>query len=180
MRVQRWNPIWAARERLLVQVFPKWLRNERRMDWMWDDVDGWGWKPGFDYPPGKTPERDRMLAACGNIYRPLFADFRISASADRALREAVQVAREHGAAVGLLYMPESSEFRSWYTPEAERLSRQHLAGISRDLAVPVIDTRLWMDDGLLVDGFHLSRRGAAEFTRKLGPAIVAAFPEALR
>jgi hypothetical protein len=180
MRVQRWNPIWAARERLLVQVLPKWLRNDRRMDWMWDGVDGWGWKPGFDYPPGKTPERDRLLAACGQIYRPLFADYRVSASADRALREAVQAARDHGAVVGLLYLPESSEFRSWYTPEAERLSREHLAGISRDLAVPVINAREWMEDGLLVDGFHLSRRGAGEFTRKLGPAVVAAFPEALR
>ena len=90
------------------------------------------------------------------------------------------MAREHGAAVGLLYLPESSEFRSWYPPEAERLAREHLAGLSRDLALPVINAREWMDDGWLVDGFHLSRLGAAEFTRRLGPAIVAAFPEAKR
>ena len=48
-------------------------------------------------------------------------------SADRAFREAVAIAREHGATVGLLYLPESSEFRSWYTPNAERLAREHLA-----------------------------------------------------
>jgi hypothetical protein len=180
MRGYRWNPIWESRERLLLQVFPKWLRNDRRIDWMWDGVDGWGWKPGFDYPPGNTPERARMLAACGEVYRPLFADYRIAASADRAFREAVAVARANGAAVGLLYLPESSEFRAWYTPEAERLAREHLSGISRDLALPVINAREWMDDGLLVDGFHLSRLGAAEFSRKLGPAIVAAIPEAKR
>ena len=58
---------------------------------MWDEVDGWGWKPGFDYPPGPTPERARMLAACGEIYRPLFADYRISPSAERALRAAIGV-----------------------------------------------------------------------------------------
>jgi hypothetical protein len=180
MRGFRRNPIWEARERLLVQLFPKWVRNDRRMDWMWDGVDEWGWKPGFDYPPGNSPERDRMLAACGAIYRPLFADYRISASADRALREAVATARDSGAAVGLLYLPESSEFRSWYTPEAERLARKHLAEVSRDLALPVINAREWMDDGLLVDGFHLSRLGAREFTRRLGTAIAAAFPEARR
>lgn len=180
MRSQRWNPIWASRERLLVQILPKWLRNDRRIDWMWDGVDEWGWKPGFDYPPGRTPERDQMLVACGQVYRPLFADYRISSSADRAMREAVTAAREQGAVVAFLYLPESSEFRSWYTPEAERLARDHLAALARDLAVPVINAREWMDDGLLVDGFHLSRRGAGEFTRKLGPAIVAAFPEALR
>jgi len=180
MRAFRLNPIWEARERLLVQVFPKWVRNDRRMDWMWDGVDEWGWKPGFDYPPGNTPKRDSMLAACGAIYRPLFADYRISTSADRALHEAVATARDMGAAVGLLYMPESSEFRSWYTPDAERLARAHLAGISRELGLPVINAREWMDDGLFVDGFHLSRVGAREFTQKLGPAIDAAFPEARR
>jgi hypothetical protein len=180
MRTFRLNPIWEARERLLVQLFPKWVRNERRMDWMWDGVDEWGWKPGFDYLPGKSPERERMLAACGMIYRPLFADYRISAPADRALREAVATAGETGAKVGLLYLPESSEFRSWYTPQAERLAREHLAGISRELALPVINAREWMDDGLFVDGFHLSRVGAREFTRKLGPAIAAVFPEARR
>jgi hypothetical protein len=180
MHVQRWNPLWAARERLLVQVFPKWLRNDRRMDWMWDEVDAWGWKPGFDYPPGPTPERARMLAACGEIYRPLFADYRISPSADRALRAAIGVAQQNGAKVGLLYLPESTEFRSWYSPRAAQLAREHLAAMTRDLGVPVINAREWMDDGLLVDGFHLSRRGAAEFTRMLGPAIAAEFPEVER
>jgi hypothetical protein len=180
MSAHRWNPLWESRERLLVQVFPKWLRNDRRIDWMWDSVDGWGWKPGFDFPPGPSAERDRMLAACGDTYRPLFAAYRISSSADRAFREAVATAREHGATVGLLYLPESSEFRSWYTPNAERLAREHLAALGRELAAPVINARKWMDDGLFVDGFHLSRTGAAEFTRKLGPAIAAAFPEAQR
>src|SRR5262245_30706355 len=87
MRAHRWTPIWESRERLLLQVFPKWLRNDRRIDWMWDNVDCWGWKAGFDFPKGNTPERSQMLAACGEVYRPLFADYRISASADRALRE---------------------------------------------------------------------------------------------
>jgi hypothetical protein len=178
MRRHRWNPLWESRERLLVQVFPRWLRNDRRIDWAWDNVDAWGWKAGFDYPPGPTPERAKLLAACRDIYRPLFANYRISPSADRALREAVAVAREHGAAVGFVYLPESSEFRGWYPPRVEQLAREHLARLGRELAVPVIDARTWMDDGLLVDGFHLSRVGAAEFTRKLGPAVAATFPEA--
>jgi hypothetical protein len=180
MRAHRFNPVWESRERLLVQLLPKWLRNDRRIDWMWDNVDGWGWKPGFDFPPGLTPERAKMLAACRDVYAPLFANYRISPSADRALREAVAVAREHGAAVGFVYLPESSEFRSWYPPEAERLAREHLAAVSRELAVPVVNAREWVDDGLFVDGFHLSRVGAAAFTRQLGPAVAATFPEVRR
>lgn len=180
MRAQRWNPLWESRERLLIQLFPKWLRNDRRIDWMWHDVDAWGWKPGFEFPPEQTAERARMIAVCRDTYRPLFADYHVSPSADRALREAVAVAREHGAAVGFVYLPESNEFRSWYTPAAERQAREHLTAIGRDLAVPVINARDWMPDGMFVDGFHLTHTGAAEFTRKLGPAVEAAFPEARR
>jgi hypothetical protein len=89
----------------------------------------------------------------------------------------VAVARAHGAVVGFTYLPESSEFRSWYPPAAERAAREHLATLSRELGVPVIDARTWMDDGVFVDGFHLSRIGASLFTRKLGPAVAEAFPE---
>lgn len=180
LRAQRWNPIWESRERLLIQLFPKWLRNNRRIDWMWDDVDRWGWKAGFEFAPEQTAEQVRMIATCRETYRPLFADYHVSPSADRALREAVALAREHGAAVGLVYLPESNEFRSWYTPAAERQAREHLAAIGRDLAVPVINARDWIADGMFVDGFHLTHAGAAEFTRKLGPAVEAAFPEARR
>lgn len=174
----RWNPLSASRHRLLLQVVPRWLPRTKRIDWAWDEVDAWGWKMGFDLPPGLTDERAAMLGKCCETYRPLFANYRVSPSADRALREAVAVAREHGATVGFVYLPESSEFRGWYSPRVERLARDHLARISQELAVPVIDARTWMDDGLLVDGFHLSRIGAAEFTRKLGPAVAATFPEA--
>jgi hypothetical protein len=173
----RWNPFSASRQRLFVQLLPRWLPHAKRIDWTWNDVDGWGWKPGFDYPPGPTPERTRMLQYCRDIYKPLFDDYRVSPSSDRALREAVAVARGHGAAVGFVYLPESSEFRGWYPPAAERLAREHLAGLSRELAVPVIDARTWADDGLLVDGFHLSRVGATRFTPKLGRAVAETFPE---
>jgi lysophospholipase L1-like esterase len=167
----RWNPVSAARNRLLVQLFPKWLPNDKRLDWTWDTVDEWGWKPGFDYPPGPTPERTEMLGKCHDIYKPLFSGFKLSPDADRAIREEVAEARAHGSAVGFVYLPEASEFRGWYPPRVERLAREHLARLSRELSVPVIDCRLWMDDGLFVDGFHLSRVGAAEFTRKFGPAV---------
>lgn len=173
----RWNPVWAARQRLLVQLLPKWLPDAKRMDWTWDTVDSWGWKPGFDYPPGPTAERTAMLGKCHAIYRPQFNAFKLSPDADRAIREAVALARSHGSAVGFVYMPEASEFRGWYPPRVERLAHEHLAGLHRELAVPLINARLWMDDGLFVDGFHLSRVGAAEFTRKFGPAVTSLWAE---
>jgi len=177
---QHWNPVWHARERLLIQAFPKWVPNARRIDWMWNDVDEWGWKAGFEFPPELAAEQAKMIANCRETYRPLFTNYRISPSADRALREAVAVAREHGATVGFVFLPESQMFQSWYTPAAERQAREHLTAMCRDLAIPLINARGWMADDLFVDGFHLTRRGAAEFTRKLGPAVAATFPEASR
>jgi hypothetical protein len=178
MRHYRMNPVYESRERLLVQLVPHWLSLSRRMDGGWAGLDSWGWLPGMDVPPGLTDRRAAAMAVCRDIYRPLFADYRISPLAERALREAVATARKQGAAVGFVYLPESSEFRSWYTPGAERAAREHLSAISRDLRVPVINARHWIADGLFVDGFHLSRLGAAEFTRKLGPAVAAEFPGA--
>lgn len=174
----RWNPLFASRHRLFVQLFPKWLSSDKRIDRVWNDVDDWGWKPGFDLPAGPSEPRAAMLEMCRDTYKPLFADYRVAPAADRAIREAVAAARERGAAVGFVYLPESSQFRGWYSPEAERSAREHLAGLSRDLAMPVIDARMWMADELFADGFHLTRIGAAEFTRKLGPEVATTFPEA--
>lgn len=173
MRTYRWNPFFAARNRLLVQLAPKWLPNTKRLDWTWDTVDSWGWKPGFDYPPGLTEQRTQLLGTCRETYRPLFTGFQLSRDADRAIRQAVAEARAHGSRVGFVYLPEASEFRSWYPPRVEQMVQDHLAALSRELAVPVLDARLWMDDGWFVDGFHLSRIGARVFTRKFGPAVAA-------
>ena len=171
------HPVFANRERLLVQLLPDWMRGDRRVDGGWKTLDPWGWLPGPDLAPGPSERRSEALAACCDIYKPLFASYRISPDADRALRESVKVVRDYGAAVGFLYLPESSEFRGLYCSTVRDAANEHLAELGRDLGVPAINTRTWMADELLVDGFHLSRTGAAEFTRKLGPAIVSIFPE---
>jgi hypothetical protein len=175
---KRKNAIFANRERLLLRAAPRWLPAVRRADAGWTDLDDWGWLPGFDLKPEMTDWRARAVENCSKIYRPLFAKYRIAPDADRALRETIALARENGAAVGLFYLPESSEFRSIYTRKVERVAREHLAGVSREFGVPVIDCRAWMPDGAVVDGFHLSRSGAAEFTRKFGPEVAKVFPEA--
>ena len=125
---------------------------------MWNDVDDWGWKAGFEFPPEFAAEQARMIATCRETYRPLFTNYRIAPSANRALREAVAAAREQGAAVGFVFLPESRMFQSWYTPEAERQASEHLAAMCRDLAIPLINARDWMADDRFVDGFHLTRR----------------------
>lgn len=178
MRLSRWNPLYENRDRWLGQVAPSWLPWERRADVAWVGLDAWGWLPGVDDPTPPNPAiRSHRLAHCETIYRTQFVGYTIDPRADRGLREAVALARSHGAQVAFAYLPEASEFRGWIPPAVEAASREHLARLRHELNVPLIDARLWLTDGLLVDGFHMSRTGAAEFTRRFGPAVAATFPD---
>ena len=176
MLVARLNPIFANRDRWKALALPKHLPANRQADLPWRDLDRWGWLPGLDVPPRDAETRARFLKHYREDYRRQFEGHTIHPSSDRALREAVAVVRAHGARVGLLYLPESSEFLDWYPPAVERAGQAHLAGLARELAVPVIDARLWMRDELLADGHHLSRVGAGAFTERLGPAVARTFP----
>lgn len=177
MRRARVNPLGENGYRWLGQAFPSWLPWTKRADVAWAGLDEWGWLPGIDEtnPPEPTMRQAR-LAHCEAIYREQFEGYAVHPLADRGLREAVALARSNGARVAFVYLPESSEFRGWMPPAVVRVSRAHLDGLCRELDIPLIDARLWLADGFLVDGFHLSRLGAAEFTRRFGPAVAAAFP----
>ncbi len=177
MRWRRTSPIFANRERLLVQLLPRWLPGEKRVNWSWDQVDGWGWKAGSPLPAELSEERTRQHRQTAQIYGPLLASHRVSAIPLRAMREAVALAREYGSAVGFLFMPESSEFRQLYPEAVDRICREQLAQLGTELQVPVIDTRDAMKDVYIADGYHLSRIGSAEFTRKVVPTVSAAFPQ---
>ena len=173
----RMNPISGLRRTLMLHIAPTWVPWPGRMEMVWAPLDSWGWLP-MELPPGLTPEREQRIVAWEKTFRPQLQKFAVAPSADRALREAVALARHHGAEVGFVYLPESSEFRGWYPPVADETIAQHLQALSAELRVPVINGRLWTPDDHLVDGYHLSRVGAAELTRKLARAVTSAFPDA--
>jgi hypothetical protein len=178
-KIERWmcyarlNALTTYRTRLLTQTDPEWVPKPGRPDVAWADLDGWGWLPGM--APADAAARQRLMAHQRPRVRARLSNWSIHPDADRALRETVATVRAHGASVGLLYLPESSECRGWYPPEVERAANAHLAALTRELAVPVINARAWTDDRDLADGYHLSRAGAAAFTARLGPAVTATF-----
>jgi hypothetical protein len=177
MLCDRVNPLLRTRHRLLAQVCPRWQPWDKRLEMAWGMLDGWGWLSGLEdkYPPDPKM-RSVRLQHCEKTYRPQFLGYSVHPLADRSLRESVALARSHGAKVAFVYMPEASEFRGWMPHPVERMAEEHLGNLRRELGLPLIDARLWMPDGYLVDGFHLSRIGAAEFTKKFGPAVAATFP----
>jgi hypothetical protein len=131
----------------------------------------------MDVRPDDATTRRRLIEHHRLGFRDRFDGYTIHPLSDRALREAVGVARAHGSLVGLVYLPESSEFQNWYPAGVEKAAREYLLRVSRELGLPVIDARNWVDDRYLADGFHLSRTGAGVFTKQLGAALATTFPE---
>lgn len=171
-------PWYQHRFSLMNQFAASWLPLHRRADAMSTGLDAWGWLPGRErMPPEK---RKDGLAAAAGYYRPLFEQYRVSPVADRAMREAVAECRAAGARVGLVYLPEATEFGAFVPSWAAGMADAHLAKLRADLDLPLIDAKRWAADEDLPDGFHLCQPGAAAFTRKLGPAVAATFPELTR
>ena len=178
MRAARFDVFRTNRDRLLVQADADFLPKPGRLDVTWNDLDAWGWLPGMAPAPDDADTRRVLTDHQRRQLAGRLAGCAIHPDSDRALREAADFARARGARVGFLYMPESTEFETWCEPRLVQAGRAHLAGLARDLGVPVIDARNWMDDRFIADGYHLSRAGAAIFTARLGPAVAAVFPAA--
>ena len=140
----RLNPVFSLRRTFMLQLAPEWLPWAKRTEMVWANLDAWGWLPGLDLRPDDDAERRRWLAKWEPAFRPQLRNFAVSEPAERALREAAALAREHGAAVGFVYLPESSEFRSWYSRKAERAAREYFTRLTAELRVPAIDARDWL------------------------------------
>jgi hypothetical protein len=165
------NPFYAQRTLRMREFVPTWLPRTQRVDAAVHPLDRWGWLPGQDRPALMWESRDAQLMRCEKIYRPHLAALHLDDGADQATRAAIAVAREQGSQVGLIYLPESTEFRAWYTPDSEQLGATYLATVRRELSVPLINARTWLPDESLADGFHATRTGAQELSRRFGAAI---------
>jgi hypothetical protein len=153
---------WAA---------PQWLPPQARWgEHLWN-YQGGEWRIlGSNVSPR---ERRRLTDEARRRYAPSLQNFRIAADADRVLRELLETCRAQRIAVVLYLMPESREFRSWYTPEARRQLTEYLATLHREYDAPLIDARRWVDESEFSDGHHLLSCGAAAFTRRFAAEILA-------
>ena len=75
--------------------------------------------------------------------------------------------REKIAVLGMVLMPESSEFRQLCTPAKRAMVQAYLTGLCRDYHVRLIDAGCWIGDEHFADGHHLLPAGAHLFTERL-------------
>ncbi len=157
---------WISAQRVLLscslpQLLPEWARTER----FWKGVSESGWRvygrervSAAEYAEGLKVSRER--------YFDLLQRFRIRPVPDRALRDMLGVCRSERIPVVLYLMPEASDFRPWYSAEAQAVLREYLGTLRREYGVRVIDARDWLPDDAFADGHHLLRGGATAFTTR--------------
>jgi hypothetical protein len=116
-----------------------------------------------------TPElHERWLQRTRDEYTPILVNFRIAPEADRLFREMLHTCRHEGIQViGLLRMPEGTEFKRLYSPEATQCIDSYLHDLCRQEETRLIDASNWLEDDCFADGHHLLPPGAKRFTLRL-------------
>ena len=107
-----------------------------------------------------------MEAAYGG-YRPGLSRFRLGKKPSQALHELLDLCRSEKIPAALVIMPESSQFRSWYSDEAKTVLHGFLDELSQTYGVSVIDANCWIADDDFEDGHHTLYHGADVFTNRL-------------
>jgi hypothetical protein len=133
-------------------------------------MDGYGWQPQV---VRATPaERARWVGVICSQYDGILRTGRLAAQPVRAVMDLLDLCRRRGIPVALVLLPESSEFRTLYSPEVTASLSAFLDGLRRSRNVPVIDARTWAEDADFWDAHHLLPAGAAGFTRRFGREVL--------
>lgn len=129
-------------------------------------IDDWGWHIAAPVPL-PAAERERRLEVARGGYSPGLGKFRLGKKPTRALREILDLCRRERIPSALVLMPESSEFRSWYSDDANNAIHGELEELHQAYGVPVIDAQRWLDNDDFEDGHHTLLHGADVFTSRL-------------
>jgi hypothetical protein len=164
-RAARLAPAYYHRFLLLNLSVPRWLPTVERVDHKWRGVDDWGWQPICGDP--RPDQRGERVAAIRGYYGSCLATGATDPLAVRAFDDLLSRCRRDGVSISVVWMPESSEFRSWYPPGVEAWADAYFAGLRGRFGAALIDARRWSPDDELYDGFHLTPAGAAAFTERL-------------
>ncbi len=152
-------------------LVPQQRLDERRfqegMRKFWDES---GWLPV--YLPNDAESRRRRLEDGRQTTAPILEQFHTDAVTDAAFQQLLLLCREHGLRSAVLLMPEHSALRHCYTTAGGQELHRYLIQMSLRYAVPVIDSRDWLQDDRFADFYHLNPSGADEFTARWGRAVL--------
>lgn len=129
---------------------------------------------------GKTPtdpipdaqEKERQRAVVRGNYQPALQNFRIHQTSRQAMHELLEVCRERNIRVAIMLTPECSDFRSWYSSDAQEQLKGFCAELRNQHGVPIIDARAWLDDEDFSDGHHVLPGSAKRLTLRVGAEVL--------
>ncbi len=159
----RINPWYAFRRHIQLEL--RCLATRKPFP-TYEPIDDWGWHIALPFPFSAVDREKRIEQARGG-YSPGLGHFRLGKKPTRALRELLDLCREEHIPAALVLMPESSEFRSWYSEDAKTAIQGELDALRRDYGVPIVDAQRWLADEDFEDGHHTLLHGADVFTFRL-------------
>ncbi len=166
-------PWYSNRFLILNRAARGWLDPRVKFD-PWTGLSRYGWLPYFKAEV--TPEEyQRSTEFAKQEYGRMFQDYRVTEQADRALKALLGLCRQEAIETALFVMPEGSQFRACYAPEARRQIDDYLSQIGREWEVPVYDATTWCQDADFWDSHHLLSEGAKGFSRRFGQQVVEEF-----
>ncbi len=166
-------PVTAHRFKLIGRIYPEALPWNLRCE-CGRATDANGWNPTV-VTAVTDEERARGVAQADREYRAVLRYDLPAGPAAAALRDTLAVCRAEGIPVALVLLPEATEFRAMYPPEAEAKLAAFLAGLTAEFGCPVTDARGWAADGEFLDSHHLLRGGAERFTDRLTAEMILPF-----
>jgi hypothetical protein len=173
---------WRCLERRLLPAY--FLRSGLQREWLppqgpagpeavyWSTLDGSGWLP-CPWDLRATGAYATFAVKQQADYGPTVQRFGVTPAGDRALHDMLVLCRRRGIKAALVWMPEASDFRRYYSPDALAGMRAYLAALSDAYQAPCLDMREWAPDEDFADGFHLTPAGAARLTERLGREFLA-------
>lgn len=118
-------------------------------------------------------ERERRVEHARQHNSNFLSSMTVRPGADRAFRDTLREAADHGVRVVLLRMPEGATFRSWYDPAGLARFDAYLASVAAEFGTPILDARLWLEEDDLYDSHHALKRGAEKFTARFARELPA-------
>lgn len=162
----RMNSFYTSRLTLLSHLQSGWLPWPVRQDYLWTVQDPHGWMP-YVKKTVTEAEREAQLQIVRSSYFPVLQGMPMKPRPEQALRDMIASCQRDGVRVALFVMPESPQFKSWYSTETSCRSREMLEAITRETGVPVFDASAGFAETDFADGHHMLRGPAAVFSERL-------------
>ena len=134
-------------------------------------VDNYGWQAWEPVPPNLV---ERKTHATFNQYGKALRDGNLGKGPADALRDLLEMCRREGIPAAVIVPPESSVFRAAYVVPDSPLDTC-VRQLTDQRGVRLFDARWWVEDPGFLDGHHLSRIGADQYTRRFRREALAPF-----